>query len=530
MMQILIDTVLGMWQTHPVWTGILFGIIGLMGLAILVGICATEEKEGLAPQEEKQPKPIISVKKDVHKEFYPNSQSIRRKFYLVNGVKNGPEELYYHSGKINKQQYWDNGKLNGECVIYYPSGHEYMRSSYKQGILENEKRFFSFYAENLFTPTPLVEGNIKLPELEKEYCANFSKYQQCSKIEKSSGFLGKVKRLGKVAIGVQGWKDRKQAKNIEETCRIVYKNAQQITLIRRKEMQTGISRLGSQRLKIFKNIVGKFLGYLQDLDQKNKEKTYEILSKVDLNKETFKEMEKVNKLIGTMKDIDMSSGEIANTTLLMGTAGSIAAAATPTAVTGAVGALATASTGTAISSLSGVAATNATLAWLGGGSLASGGGGMAAGAATLSAITGGAFVGVALITAGITASSYYSNKLTKIVENSSKAVSTIKDMEKCWPLVDGVVQRVNELIDITNKMEERTLKVFNHFIPRVPDFDMDNAENIKVFQQTALLVKALIDLINTPLLDEKGDISSAGLNVITSSKKILKNKELVIYE
>ena len=214
----------------------------------------------------------------------------------------------------------------------------------------------------------------------------------------------------------------------------------------------------------------------------------------------------------------------------MGTAGSIAAAATPAAVTGAVGALATASTGTAISSLSGVAATNATLAWLGGGSLASGGGGMAAGAATLSAITGGAFVGVALITAGITASSYYSNKLTKIVENSSKAVSTIKDMEKCWPLVDGVVQRVNELIDITNKMEERTLKVFNHFIPRVPDFDMDNAENIKVFQQTALLVKALIDLINTPLLDEKGDISSAGLNVITSSKKILKNKELVIYE
>lgn len=329
---------------------------------------------------------------------------------------------------------------------------------------------------------------------------------------------------------MQGWKDRKQAKNIEETCLIVYKNAQQITLIRRKEMQTGISRLGSQRLKIFKNIVGKFLGYLQDLDQKNKEKTYEILSKVDLNKETFKEMEKVNKLIGTMKDIDMSSGEIANTTLLMGTAGSIAAAATPAAVTGAVGALATASTGTAISSLSGVAATNATLAWLGGGSLASGGGGMAAGAATLSAITGGAFVGVALITAGITASSYYSNKLTKIVENSSKAVSTIKDMEKCWPLVDGVVQRVNELIDITNKMEERTLKVFNHFIPRVPDFDMDNAENIKVFQQTALLVKALIDLINTPLLDEKGDISSAGLNVITSSKKILKNKELVIYE
>ena len=50
------------------------------------------------------------------------------------------------------------------------------------------------------------------------------------------------------------------------------------------------------------------------------------------------------------------------------------------AVTSAVTAYATASTGTAISTLSGAAATNATLAALGGGSLASGGGGMALGA------------------------------------------------------------------------------------------------------------------------------------------------------
>ena len=45
-----------------------------------------------------------------------------------------------------------------------------------------------------------------------------------------------------------------------------------------------------------------------------------------------------------------------------------------------------ASTGTAIASLSGAAATNATLAWLGGGSLAAGGGGIAAGSAVLGGI------------------------------------------------------------------------------------------------------------------------------------------------
>ena len=58
----------------------------------------------------------------------------------------------------------------------------------------------------------------------------------------------------------------------------------------------------------------------------------------------------------------------------------------------------TAGTGTAISSLSGAAATNATLAWLGGGTLASGGGGMAAGAFVLGGVVTVAVVGVSAVT------------------------------------------------------------------------------------------------------------------------------------
>ncbi len=78
----------------------------------------------------------------------------------------------------------------------------------------------------------------------------------------------------------------------------------------------------------------------------------------------------------------------------VGTAGGFAAAG---ATTAAVMALGTASTGTAIASLSGVAATNATLAAIGGGSIAAGGGGMALGSALLS----GATLGVGLLAAGI---------------------------------------------------------------------------------------------------------------------------------
>ena len=61
----------------------------------------------------------------------------------------------------------------------------------------------------------------------------------------------------------------------------------------------------------------------------------------------------------------------------------------------------TASTGTAISSLSGVAATNAAMAWLGGGTLAAGGGGMAAGNFLL-VLTGP--IGISIAAVSLTAS------------------------------------------------------------------------------------------------------------------------------
>jgi hypothetical protein len=84
-----------------------------------------------------------------------------------------------------------------------------------------------------------------------------------------------------------------------------------------------------------------------------------------------------------LRDVVASLGNIAASATGAAAGGAVAGA---TAVAGAyatAAAFGTASTGAAISGLSGIAARNATLAWLGGGSLASGGGGVAAGMVTL---------------------------------------------------------------------------------------------------------------------------------------------------
>ena len=108
----------------------------------------------------------------------------------------------------------------------------------------------------------------------------------------------------------------------------------------------------------------------------------------------------------------------------LGTAGGFAASG---ATTAAVMALGSASTGTAISALSGVAATNATLAALGGGSLAAGGGGIALGTTILGAAT----LGVGLLVGGVIFSCTGSNL-------SGKA-------DKAWEQMLDNEQKINKI-------------------------------------------------------------------------------------
>ena len=90
----------------------------------------------------------------------------------------------------------------------------------------------------------------------------------------------------------------------------------------------------------------------------------------------------------------------ANQNMIAGGIGAAAGTLASATALGLVATFGTAGTGTAIASLSGAAATNATLAWIGGGTLAAGGGGVAAGATIM---TGG----VALIVIGVGAGVMY---------------------------------------------------------------------------------------------------------------------------
>ena len=184
-------------------------------------------------------------------------------------------------------------------------------------------------------------------------------------------------KMGRVVSGYEAYDSRKKANKAKEQADAIVANVKEEDKRRKAECNRVLKAYGESKLHALKTCVRPFLNYIEILGNNYKDKTYFIQNNVHVD----------NVNIQALKQLDMNASEALGTAVVSSLAASIALAGVPSATTAAVGALATASTGTAISSLSGAAATNATLAWLGGGSLAAGGGGIAAGTVVLSTIT-----------------------------------------------------------------------------------------------------------------------------------------------
>lgn len=211
-----------------------------------------------------------------------------------------------------------------------------------------------------------------------------------------------------------------------------------------------------------------------------------------------------------------------------GTAGGFAAAG---ATTSAVMALGTASTGTAISSLSGVAATNATLAALGGGSLATGGGGMALGTTILGATAFGAALLAAGAIFGVTGKKMAdkADEAHRQVEEAEKTINTIcRYLEELKAVSD---EYFVSLTRVRTRYQEcfRQVSYTVNTLHKVKWYEFDEQEKLAT-QNAILLVGLLFKMCNVKLENKAEDkdkintINYAGINESMQSEKyVLKN-------
>lgn len=171
--------------------------------------------------------------------------------------------------------------------------------------------------------------------------------------------------------------------------------------------------------------------------------------------------------------------------------------------------------------MSGVAATNATLALLGGGTLAAGGGGMAAGAAALSAAT----LGVGLLVGGIIfnfTGGKLSDKADEAWAQMKKAEGTINTICNYLVGLRTTSNRYYETLSKVNDIYQRHLNGLKSIVTMLGHTDWNTfaPEEKKLTENTVLLVGLLYNMCKVELVlksENKNGINTINKEAVETS-------------
>lgn len=296
--------------------------------------------------------------------------------------------------------------------------------------------------------------------------------------------------------------DTSDANDIASSAQSVVDNAKKYLEQSKKAANSTLAKYGRKKLEALDGPVQSFVTLFKQI------KNVEIANSAELENLKIGKFSEV--AIAELQDTcDMAHGALQG----LG-AGAVGGALTAFGAYGGTMLLASAGTGTAISALSGIAATNATLAWLGGGTLAAGGMGVAGGTMALGALV----AGPALLIFGGILGAKASKKLSEARENMEKARAFETE-------VNGVCQKLAMIKSVTNttsdilsslcgklhKTNDFLKKVINENGVNFSQYNNNSKAVVFIGVKYAQLVKALID---TPILNEDGEI------VVDSLEKI----------
>lgn len=308
--------------------------------------------------------------------------------------------------------------------------------------------------------------------------------------------------LGSAAIGVlkgsEGAGNINQANEIGNLAQQRYDRAVSDIKAQSEETNKLAQAYGQLQLDVKMLTIGRFVAFIERIGQRCAESDMQFLEGLEISYQQLQEYK-----AEAIKAEQFFQGGVQ--AVLAGTAASQAATSVATSI-------GVASTGTAISGLSGAAAANATLAWLGGGTLAAGGGGMALG----SLVLGGVTIGPALAVSGFMLAGKAEEALTKAREYEAQVNVAIAKINTVRDLMQQVKRQISELSDLLETLNTNAVLSLNELESRPFDSNRDATK----FQQVMLLVKALVEIIKTPVLDEQGSLNSASATITAKYRNL----------
>lgn len=297
-----------------------------------------------------------------------------------------------------------------------------------------------------------------------------------------------------VGAGAAGVADMNEAKEIGDRAQQLYESHLRQLKIVWETTNKAAEEYGELQIYVKVRTIGRFVAFIERIGQRSSQSDRQFLAGLqDISVQQLQEY-KAAALEGEefYKGFASAAGVGATTSAgVVGLAYSFGTVAVPQL-------FGLFTTQVAVSQLGGAAALQGAVSFLGGGGMALGG-----------AVLGGVTLGPALVVGGFMLAGKGEEALTKVREYEAKVNTEIAKIEAVRDFLPQVRRRITELSTLVEDLNTRAVVSLNELEFKPFDRDRDASK----FQEVALLVKALAEIMKTPVLDNEGQLNPASRTI-----------------